>query len=129
MDYTPLKISNGTPKGRLARYLMATFPINELGFRNAKPIGLRPQLNGNPPKEDCPISNLHRCNHTTTNTTNNTNNNRIYQLLLSYIFHHIISNTKNPIPERDSNHRPRNQLYNGVIMINPPLVEHQRRDH
>ena len=61
MDYTPLKISNGTPKGRLARYLMATFPINELGFRNAKPIGLRPQLNGNPPLEDCPISNLHRC--------------------------------------------------------------------
>jgi hypothetical protein len=41
---------------------MATLPINELGFRNAKPIGLRPQLNGNPPKEDCPISNLHRCN-------------------------------------------------------------------
>jgi len=38
---------------------MATLPINELGFRNAKPIGLRPQLNGNPPKEDCPIQQVY----------------------------------------------------------------------
>jgi len=48
--FTPLKISNGTPFGRLARYLKATLPIN--------------QLKGNPPLEDCPISNVHRCKPT-----------------------------------------------------------------
>ena len=74
----PLKIYNGTPEGRLIRDSMATLPINELGFRNAKPIRVSqretnwatppighkgilripesPQLNGNPPLEDCPIS-------------------------------------------------------------------------
>jgi len=60
-----VNLLNGTPEGRLIRDSMATLPINELGFRNAKPIGLRPQLNGNPPKEDCPICQdlriLHRC--------------------------------------------------------------------
>ena len=65
--FTPLKISNGTPKGRLARYLRETLPINELGFRNAKPIGHKgirripesPQLKGNPPEEDCPIQQVY----------------------------------------------------------------------
>ena len=63
MTYTLLNISNGTPEGlpKGAKDLRATLPINQLGFRNAKPIGLRPQLKGNPPLEDCPISNVHRC--------------------------------------------------------------------
>jgi len=45
--FTPLKIYNGTPKGRPTRDSRATLPINE--------------LKGNPPMADCPISNLHRC--------------------------------------------------------------------
>jgi hypothetical protein len=45
--FTPLNISNGTPGGRHSKDLRATLPINE--------------LKGNPPVEDCPISNLHRC--------------------------------------------------------------------
>lgn len=47
LSFTPLNISNGTPSGRHSRDLRATLPINE--------------LKGNPPAEDCPISNLHRC--------------------------------------------------------------------
>jgi hypothetical protein len=49
--YTQLKIYNGTPEGRLIRDSIATLPIN--------------QLKGNPPKEDCPISNVHRCKYAT----------------------------------------------------------------
>ena len=45
--FTPLNISNETPGGRHSRDVRATLPINE--------------LKGNPPQEDCPISNLHRC--------------------------------------------------------------------
>jgi len=45
--FTPLKIYNGTPKGRLNRDLRETLPINE--------------LKGKPPTEVCPILNLHRC--------------------------------------------------------------------
>jgi len=45
--FTPLKIYNGTPEGRLNRDLRATLPINE--------------LKGKPPTEVCPILNLHRC--------------------------------------------------------------------
>ena len=44
---TPLNISNGTLEGRDSIDSRATLPINE--------------LKGNPPQEDCPISNLHRC--------------------------------------------------------------------
>jgi hypothetical protein len=47
ITFTPLKIYNGTPEGRLNRDLRATLPINE--------------LKGKPPTEDCPILNLHRC--------------------------------------------------------------------
>ena len=79
MNYTPLKISNGTPNERLAIDLNETLPINDLKgnppedcpISNGKPnerlaIDLRAmspinELKGNPP-EDCPISNLHRCN-------------------------------------------------------------------
>ena len=50
VNFTPLNISNGTPSGRHSRDLRATLPINE--------------LKGNPPAEDCPISNLHRCKST-----------------------------------------------------------------
>ena len=48
MTYTLLNISNGTPEGlpKGAKDLRATLPIN--------------QLKGNPPLEDCPISNVHR---------------------------------------------------------------------
>jgi len=46
-SFTPLKIYNGTPFGRLNRDLRATLPINE--------------LKGKPPTEVCPILNLHRC--------------------------------------------------------------------
>lgn len=44
--FTPLNILIGTPFGRLTRDLRAMLPINE--------------LKGNPPMEDCSISNLHR---------------------------------------------------------------------
>ena len=65
--FTPLKIYNGTTFGRLVRDSMATLAINQLGFRNAKPIGHKgirripesPQLKGNPPKEDCPIQQVY----------------------------------------------------------------------
>ena len=54
-----VNLLNGTPDGRLTRYLRATLPINQLGFRNAKPIGLRPQLKGKPPTEVCPIQQVY----------------------------------------------------------------------
>ena len=54
-----VNLLNGTPKGRLARYLRATLPTNQLGFRNAKPIGLRTQLKGKPPQAVCPIQQVY----------------------------------------------------------------------
>jgi hypothetical protein len=45
--FTPLKIYNETPEGRLNRDLRETLPINE--------------SKGKPPMEVCPILNLHRC--------------------------------------------------------------------
>jgi hypothetical protein len=47
VTFTPLKIYNGTPDGRLNRDLRATLPIN--------------QLKGKPPRAVCPILNVHRC--------------------------------------------------------------------
>jgi len=44
--FTPVKIYNGTPEGRLTKNSRETLPINE--------------LNSNPSKVDCPISTIHR---------------------------------------------------------------------
>jgi SpoVK/Ycf46/Vps4 family AAA+-type ATPase len=47
VDDTPLNIQNRTPLGGPVQCSMATLPVN--------------QLKGNPPKVDCPISNVHGC--------------------------------------------------------------------
>ena len=46
-EYTPLNIYNGTPLGVTQDVKGQPLPIN--------------QLKGNPPREDCSISNVHRC--------------------------------------------------------------------
>ena len=47
IQFTPLNIYNGTPKGRLTRDLRATLPINQLKCK--------------PHVAVCSILNLHRC--------------------------------------------------------------------
>ena len=65
--FTPLNILIGTPFGRLTRYLRVTLLIAPSGLSSAQQERSRSdlspinELKGNPPMEDCSISNLHRC--------------------------------------------------------------------
>ena len=74
--FTYLNISNGTPEGRLGRDSRTTFvPLREN------------ELKGNPPKEDCPISNVHRCKGAYERPEKYISKNKTRKVKKNYFFH------------------------------------------